>query len=807
MRSTLVIAICLGVYVGTLRADPPPGYYDPAAGLSGAALKGALHDIIDSHTVIAYDDLFPSLYVLWEDPGNPANVILTYGGVSVAKTATTWNREHLWPRSRGVLDTGPDTSDLFHIVPCDEDVNSQRSNLYFDNSSALDGGIISPGHAEAPLTSRDFNSWEPPPSEKGNIARALFYMAVRYNGSEGATTDLELVNGAPSGPQMAQLDALLQWHAMDPPDAAERARNDRIFTDYQHNRNPFIDHPEWVTSIWGGGPSQIVAQAIASDPSATESPLTTGVVTVQLSAAAGTGGLPVLFAVNGTAQPSEYTVTGTGVSYNAGTASGIVLVPAGSTIATVTLSPTNDGIVENAETMTFTLTNGSGYAIGGSPATILITDTPPVPPAGSIATWAFDSASFPNPLPSDTGSASLDSTDWNGLIKSFAGVSGQSYVPEGVLGNGSHIDFNCSTLGWGGLVLNFQTRGTATGFDLGTWSWSTNGATFTALPGVNTATRNTTFIARAVDFSAIPALNHAASVTFRYTLNGATSDLANNRIENFAINATVLPRITISTNASSVLEGSASPVSITLTSDQPAPAGGLPVTIILAGTASGGADYSLGGVFSFNAQTGTAAVNIPAGATTAAFQVTAFNDSNPLEFDESVSAQLVMDSNRRYIDASPSSAQITLKDRTPYNPAWLARFPALTPAKAAPLDDPDNDGRSNLEEFAADTNPLAFGVDFLPAIGSALLPDPASGGAIRQFATLSFLRRLDANAPAYRPQSSPDFASWNSDLVFVQTVPGPTTATERATYRAPSPLIGPGAPDKLFLRLQIESVF
>src|SRR4029434_10587822 len=169
-------------------------------------------------------------------------------------------------------------------VPCDDDVNSQRSNLYFDNSSALDGGIISPGHPEAPLTSRDSNSWAPPPNEKGDIARAMFYMAVRYSAAQSWTTDLELVNGTPSGPQMAALDMLLQWHAADPPDAAERARNDRIFTDYQHNRNPFIDHPEWVSSIWGGGPTQIVAQAITTDSTVTDWPVTTRDSSIQLCA-------------------------------------------------------------------------------------------------------------------------------------------------------------------------------------------------------------------------------------------------------------------------------------------------------------------------------------------------------------------------------------------------------------------------------------------------------------------------------------------------------------------------------------------
>lgn len=788
-----------------VQADPPPGYYDSAAGLSGTALKSALHNIIDGHTVIAYDDLFPALYVVWEDPANPSNVVLIYGGVSVAKTALSWNREHLWPRSRGVEDTGPDNSDMFHVVPCDDDVNTQRSNLFFDNSSSIDGGIVSPGHPEAPLTSRDSNSWEPPPNEKGDIARAMFYMAVRYDGSEGATTDLELVNGVPSGPQMANLNAFLQWHAADPPDAAERARNDRIFTSFQHNRNPFIDHPEWVAEIWGQGTTQIVAQAVATDASATESPVTTGVVTIQLSAVAGVGGLSVSFVVSGTAQTSDYALSGTGVSYNSANATGTVLIPAGATSAAITLTPVSDGVSENTETMILSLANGNGYTVNGSPAIVSVNDLPPAPPAGSIATWAFDAASFPTLLPSDTGAAVLDSSGWTGSISSFSGVSGSSYVLVDAAGNGSHIDFRCSTLGWGGLVLNFQTRGTGTGFDIGAWSWSIDGANFTSLPGVNTATRNTGFSAKTVDFSGIGALNHTANVTFRYTLNGATSDLGNNRIDNFAINASPLPHITISANTNNVREGNATPVVVTLTSDAAAPAGGLPVNVRLAGTAAAGTDYSLTNVTAFDAPSATATVTIPAGSVTASFQLTALNDSNPIEFDESISAQVVMNATRRYIEASPSSAAITLNDRTPYNPAWVARFSGLQPAQAAPLADPDGDGRTNLEEFAADANPLAFDIDSRPVIGTAMLADPGAGGALKQFVTFSFLRRVDANAPTYTPQSSVDLAAWNSDLVLVQTIPGSTPATERVIYRTAAPFDGSSSTAKVFLRLKMDA--
>lgn len=78
-------------------------------------------------------------------------------------------------------------------------------------------------------------------------------MATRYDGTEPNTTDVELVGTAPTGPQMENLDTLIAWHNADPPDATEMGRNDLIVTAYQHNRNPFIDHPEWVATIWSMG--------------------------------------------------------------------------------------------------------------------------------------------------------------------------------------------------------------------------------------------------------------------------------------------------------------------------------------------------------------------------------------------------------------------------------------------------------------------------------------------------------------------------------------------------------------------------
>jgi endonuclease I len=80
----------------------------------------------------------------------------------------------------------------------------------------------------------------------------LFYMAVRYEGDDG-WADLEVNDsvGNGSAPRIGRLSVLRQWNTQDPPDSFEKRRNQTIYDSYQHNRNPFIDHPEWVASIFG----------------------------------------------------------------------------------------------------------------------------------------------------------------------------------------------------------------------------------------------------------------------------------------------------------------------------------------------------------------------------------------------------------------------------------------------------------------------------------------------------------------------------------------------------------------------------
>lgn len=240
----------------------PDGYYESAEGKTGSQLREALHGLIRNHFVIPHSsssfDTSDALKFLDEDPSNTNNVILIYSRRSEPKStfglSSGWNREHVWANSYGLDDQEPAFSDLHNLRAADATVNSARGNKLFDESDQLDPNYRVPGHIEAPETSTDTDSWEPPASVKGDIARALFYMDVRYEGGTNGEPDLQLTDLLPwvtsTSNNMARLGVLLKWHQADPVDLGERFRNERIFTLYQTNRNPFVDRPEWVRDVF-----------------------------------------------------------------------------------------------------------------------------------------------------------------------------------------------------------------------------------------------------------------------------------------------------------------------------------------------------------------------------------------------------------------------------------------------------------------------------------------------------------------------------------------------------------------------------
>ncbi len=209
------------------------GYYQSATGLSGESLKLELRSIInDGFSGVNYGAARDILQITDRDPNNPSNLIDFYTGNSlpaVWDNGGTWNREHVWPQSLlGVSASNNvvnEASDLQNLTPSNPSTNTSRGNKYFD--------IVTNTQSYYPTRS----------SVRGDIARILLYMEtmyIRYN----------LVNTDPKINEMGKLSTLLKWHIEDPVDDFERNRNEVIFS-YQGNRNPYIDHPEFVEMIYG----------------------------------------------------------------------------------------------------------------------------------------------------------------------------------------------------------------------------------------------------------------------------------------------------------------------------------------------------------------------------------------------------------------------------------------------------------------------------------------------------------------------------------------------------------------------------
>ena len=254
---------------GIVQSTQPDGYYDSLDGLSDMALRQALQDIIADPNVVRAQTYADVIDILMEADQNPANsnqVWLLYTEEGRAKldlqtgsnNAGKWNREHTFPRSRGGFDdieedeiadgidvfwtTEADSlrhgnSDAHALRAADAAENSTRGNQHY-------GQYIGPSGTLG--------------SFRGDVARSVLYMEIRYNG-------LEVVNGFPTTTgQLGDLSTLLDWHRNDPPDDFEMNRNNVVYT-WQFNRNPFIDQPDLVEYIWGNNVGDVWDQPLSMD--------------------------------------------------------------------------------------------------------------------------------------------------------------------------------------------------------------------------------------------------------------------------------------------------------------------------------------------------------------------------------------------------------------------------------------------------------------------------------------------------------------------------------------------------------------
>ena len=263
MRANYYLTFLAACIYTNASSQIPTGYYSSAENKSDQSLRSALHNIIDDHTAYSYTssstDTWDILKESDADPNNANNVLLVYTRESVNGTqeyasGSGWNREHVWAKSRGDFGTATVAgTDVHNLRASNINVNSTRSNYNFDDcTSSSCENTFGNYYSSSALV------FEPRDEDKGDVARIIFYMDIRYEGDNGEL-DLEMTESLLSTsskiPRHGVRSTLLEWHALDPVDDFERNRNNVIY-DYQGNRNPFIDHPELVEYLWGDKQNQ-----------------------------------------------------------------------------------------------------------------------------------------------------------------------------------------------------------------------------------------------------------------------------------------------------------------------------------------------------------------------------------------------------------------------------------------------------------------------------------------------------------------------------------------------------------------------
>lgn len=257
----IYIFLTLIIAAVTLNAQPQ-GYYTGTEGLTGNSLKSALHNILTNDDHTSYSGLWGAyqqtdrkpngkVWDIYSDiPNGTPPYQFDFGSDqcgNYSNEGDCYNREHLWAQSWSNND-GTNKTDLHHVFPTDGYINNRRGNYAFGevsnaswtsrNGSKLGNNKIS-----------GFNGtvFEPIDEYKGDIARALLYVSVRYYQEDSGWSNSDMTNK--SVIKDWALNMLLRWHEEDPVSQKEIDRNDAVYS-IQRNRNPFVDYPEFVHRIW-----------------------------------------------------------------------------------------------------------------------------------------------------------------------------------------------------------------------------------------------------------------------------------------------------------------------------------------------------------------------------------------------------------------------------------------------------------------------------------------------------------------------------------------------------------------------------
>lgn len=225
----------------------------PAHG-AGRELLASLHGVVAKHKDLGYDKARNLMFSTVDEVTSTHEIVDIYSGrsfrgVTDSKTAFErgLNTEHTWCQSNGAKGTAKD--DLHAIFPVDGEANSARNNHPYGEVSSVtqelpdfsgDGFHSDLGKGTGPT--QDTTVFEPRQPTRGKVPRAVLYFYTVYARFDGKVDPLDVSNFKLEEP------VVIKWSAENPPSAAEKARNEEIFK-LQGNRNPYVDHPEWVAAI------------------------------------------------------------------------------------------------------------------------------------------------------------------------------------------------------------------------------------------------------------------------------------------------------------------------------------------------------------------------------------------------------------------------------------------------------------------------------------------------------------------------------------------------------------------------------
>lgn len=272
--SVFLCLLSLSVFAESLT----PGFYNSANGLKDGALKDALKSLIRDHTAIPYGSGASSTWgvFFYSDRNDEGYMMDMYCDdwsyvSNPGDVASGCNIEHSFAKSWWGGNKNDAYKDCYHLNPSNSTANSARSNypLGVPETDIKTSGSLKVGKIHHPTLNVDFSVFEPKDEYKGDFARAYFYMATCYGHWSNGDIDEVLsqyngwrTNNSDVGSYFAmqndnylefqpwEQEILIQWHRQDPVSEKEIKRMDAV-SNFQHNRNPFIDYPYLAEFIWG----------------------------------------------------------------------------------------------------------------------------------------------------------------------------------------------------------------------------------------------------------------------------------------------------------------------------------------------------------------------------------------------------------------------------------------------------------------------------------------------------------------------------------------------------------------------------